>query len=263
MLPFFAAGACILVSLILAAGCTGQKEEPVLNGTGWTLTTWYYNGTSHSALSGTPVTLDFGDDGRITGSAGCNRYFAAYGIQGQAITIGQAGSTMMYCGEPGIMEQESAYLKLLGDAKSYAIKGDQLTISDARGTGILLFTKTIKPTPKPLTGTNWTLESIHTKDAVSSVIADTTITAVFDTEGRVAGSAGCNRYFGMYNVTGQSLAIENIGSTRMACGMPGVMEQETTYLDLIRQTRGYQIEGNNLILVDQSGKEILTFVGPV
>jgi heat shock protein HslJ len=263
VIPFLA-GAMLLIPFLLFAGCTGQAPaESKLNGTGWTLTGYVHNGTPAQALSGTTVTLDFGVDGRITGSAGCNHYFASYEVKGTAITIGQAGSTMMYCDTPGLMDQESAYLTLLGQAKTITIEGDRLTLSDAKGTTILSFTKTVPPAPEPFVGTNWTLDSFHMADAVSSVIAGTTITAVFGEDGRVAGSAGCNRYFASYNVTGQSLSIGPAGSTKMYCGTPGVMQQESTYLSLLSQVTTFTIKGDRLSVSDAKGTTILSFAKTV
>jgi heat shock protein HslJ len=262
LLPILA-GAMILIPLLLVAGCTGQAPEPRLSGTGWTLTDYVHNGTPVQALTTTKVTLDFGNDGQITGTAGCNHYFASYEVKGTAITIGQAGSTMMYCAEPGVMDQESAYLALLGQAKIIVVESDRLTLSDAKGTTILMFTKTVPPAPEPLVGTNWTLESFHTADAVSSVIAGTTITAVFGEDGQVSGSAGCNRYFAKYNVTGTLLSIGPAGSTKMACGTPGVMQQENTFLTLISQTKTFTIKGDRLTLADVKGTPILTFAKSV
>jgi heat shock protein HslJ len=262
LLPVLA-GAMILIPLLLAAGCTGQAPEPRLGGTGWTLTGYVHNGTPVQALTTTKVTLDFGNESKISGTAGCNHYFASYEVKGTAITIGQAGSTMMYCGEPGVMDQESAYLTLLGQAKSIIVDGDQLTLADAKGTTILTFVKTVPPAPEPLVGTNWTLESFHTADAVSSVIAGTRITALFGDDGQVSGSAGCNRYFASFNVTGTSLSIGTAGSTKMACGTPGVMQQESAYLSLLGKTKTFTIKGDRLTLADVKGTPILTFAKSV
>ena len=77
-----------------------------LEGTGWTLTGYLLNGTLVPAIPGTTITMDFGTEGKIGGSAGCNHYFASYEVKGTGITIGQAGSTMMYCSNPGVMDQE-------------------------------------------------------------------------------------------------------------------------------------------------------------
>ena len=258
------AGALFLISLILAAGCIGQAPSGVqLNGTGWTLTGYVHDGTPVQVLNRTTVTLAFGNDGRITGSAGCNHYFASYEVRGTGITIGQAGSTEMYCLAPGVMEQESTYLSLLGQAKTVTVDGDHLTLSDAKGTPVLSFNKIIPPVPAPLVGTNWTLDSFHSGSSVSSVIAGTSLTAVFGEDGRVSGSAGCNSYFAKYTSTGTSLSISGIGSTKMYCGASGVMQQESTYLSLLGQVSSFTIEGNRLSVSDAKGMPLLSFVRQV
>jgi heat shock protein HslJ len=258
LLPVIA-GAMIIIPLLFVAGCTGQAPEPGLSGTAWTLTGYVHNGTPVQALTAPKVTMDFGNDGQITGSAGCNHYFASYEVKGSAITIGPAGSTVMYCSDPGEMDQESAYLTLLGQAATIVADGDRLTLADAKGIPILTFTKTVPPAPEPLAGTNWTLESFHTADSVSSVIAGTTINAVFGEDGKVSGSAGCNRYFATYNMTGSSLSTGTAGSTKMYCGMPGVMAQENKYLALLGNVKTFTIEGRQLSLKDEKGTTILSF----
>ncbi|MDO9326146.1 MAG: META domain-containing protein [Methanoregula sp.] len=257
-LPFIG-GVAILITFILAAGCTGQVPESRLNGTEWSFTGYVQNGSAVLALAGSDVTLAFGNGGLVSGSAGCNRYFSTYDVKGTTITLGPAGSTMMYCGQPGVMEQESTYLALFNQAKTFSNDGDRLYLFDAKGTKILSFAKSIPPEPKSLVKTNWTLASVHTANAVSSVIADTTVTAVFGDDGRVSGSAGCNCYFATYDVKGTTITIGQAGSTRMYCGQPGVMEQETTYLKHLNNTRSYTLEGNSLALFDETGGRILTF----
>ena len=261
LLPVLA-GLMILIFLLVTAGCAGKSPVPSelpLNGTGWILTGYVSNGTSLHPLNGTLVTMVFSDPGHITGSAGCNHYFASYGIKGTTITIGQAGSTEMYCTGPGVMHQESTYLMMLGRASSVMAGNDTLTIADATGMTILSFARIIPPAPEPFVGTNWTLDSFSTADAVSSVTAGTTITAVFDENGSVTGSAGCNRYFASYNVTGTSLSIGATGSTMMYCTGPGVMQQESTYLTSLSRAAVFTITGDRLILADANSATILSF----
>jgi heat shock protein HslJ len=165
----------------------------------------------------------------------------------------------MACMEPGVMEQEYLYLSLLSDVVSVTAGSDTLSFQDSRGTTILSFDRMVPHEPEPLVGTNWTLASLHTEDAVSSVISGTTITAVFDDEGRVAGSAGCNRYFGPYTLEGDSLSIGELGTTRMYCPGPGIMEQEAGYLDTLSKAAGFMIEGSRMSLVNANGRTLLTF----
>jgi heat shock protein HslJ len=259
LLPVLA-GAMILIPFLLFAGCTGQAPGPRLEGTGWTLTGYLLNGTVVPAIPGTTITMDFGTEGKIGGSAGCNHYFASYEVKGTGITIGQAGSTMMYCSNPGVMDQESTYLALLTRAKTISVEGEHLTLSGEQGALILTFTRTVPLKQQPLVGTNWTLDSFHTGDAVSSVLAGTTITAVFTKDGSITGSAGCNQYFASYNVTGTSLQVSQAGSTKMACGAPGVMQQESSYLTLISQAKSFTINGDHLTLADAKGAAMLSFL---
>jgi heat shock protein HslJ len=252
----------ILIPLLIAAGCTEKPPAPSdlrLNGTRWALTDYVTDGVTRQALNGSPITLEFSDDGRITGSAGCNHYFADYGIKGTTITIGQAGSTEMYCSAAGVMDQESLYLRQLATASSVTAGNDRLTFANANGATILSYTRIVPPAPEPLVGTNWTLDSFYTGDAVSSVIAGTTITAIFGEDGRVAGSAGCNHYFASYNVTGTSVSIGSAGSTKMYCTGPYVMQQESTYLASLSRAGAFTITGNRLSLAEANGTTLLSF----
>ena len=229
-----------------------------------TLTGYVHNDTPVQALATTQVTMDFGNEGQITGTAGCNRYFASYKVSGTAITIGQAGSTEMYCGEPGVMDQESAYLILLGQVKTYTIRDDRLSLADAKGTTILSYAKTVPPGQEPLRETTWTLESFHAADAVSSVLAGTSITAVFGPDGSVSGSAGCNHYFAPYTMTETSLSIGPAGSTKMACGTPGVMQQESTLPVTPQPDKELHHQGRQAHLGRRSGRTdpLVCKIGP-
>ncbi|MCK4726849.1 MAG: META domain-containing protein, partial [Anaerolineales bacterium] len=63
-------------------------------------------------LTGTHITAEFKDD-QVTGTAGCNNYFASYERTDSTLEVGPIGATRMMCSDPeGIMEQESGYLAL-------------------------------------------------------------------------------------------------------------------------------------------------------
>jgi uncharacterized lipoprotein YbaY len=90
-------------------------------------------------LEGTQITADF-TDGQVAGSAGCNNYFASYESTDYSLTVGPAGSTMMFCAEPeGAMEQEMQYLGALGNSAAYQIEDGLLKIFDGAGEEILVF----------------------------------------------------------------------------------------------------------------------------
>ncbi len=80
------------------------------------------------------MTADFGSDGTVTGSAGCNNYSAGHEVDGNTISIGLPIATMMACDQPeGIMEQEQEFLTALGTAATYQIQGDFMEMRTAEG----------------------------------------------------------------------------------------------------------------------------------
>lgn len=81
---------------------------------------------------GRPATLEFNDEGRVAGSTGCNRFMGGYSVDGATVTLGQLASTMMACPDE-LMQQEQTFLKVMGDATSYTIVDDALTITTADG----------------------------------------------------------------------------------------------------------------------------------
>ncbi|OPY32214.1 MULTISPECIES: META domain-containing protein [unclassified Methanoregula] len=261
------AGLMVIVPVLIAAGCTGSipsagipaGDIPAPDGSRWVLTGYLSGGTLAAPMDGTTITMEFGKGGSIAGTSGCNHYFADYRLDGTKITIGPAGSTEMACMKPGVMEQESAYLKVLPLAASVSAGSDTLAFADASGRTVLTFTRLVPPAPAPLAGTNWTLDSVYAGDAVSSVISGSTVTAVFDTAGRVSGSAGCNQYSGSYTVNGTSLMISSLSSTKMNCPGDGIMLQENTFLTLLKKTAGFTVTGNRLTLTDAGGAALLSF----
>jgi heat shock protein HslJ len=108
-----------------------------------------------------------------------------------------------------------------------------------------------------LEGRTWRLVSIDGHPALAGV----RVTAIFEGEAnRVAGSAGCNQYFGSATVKGDRLDVGGLGSTRMFCAADGVMEQETAYLDTLSRVTTYRASGTQLQLGPAPGVMTLVFI---
>ena len=120
---------------------TLAEQKALQPGGSWVLVR-YTDGTALRALvPGTAISATFGSDGRITGTAGCNRYGAAFTTDGSSLSVGGIMSTEMYCSLPeGNMQQEMTYLSLLADAAAWTIQDGMLVITDASGTAILIYT---------------------------------------------------------------------------------------------------------------------------
>ena len=242
-----------LVGIPLAA-CSAAGSGQNLTDNIWLLAE--LNGVS--PLPGTSITADFSEDGTVAGSSGCNNYSTSYAVDGDQIEFGeQIASTMMACPEP-VMEQERAYLDALSNSTRFEIVNDELVLYDA-GDGELARFAAVD---QSLAGTNWEVIAYNNgKEAVVSVINGTQITAAFDVDGQVAGSAGCNNYFASYETDGEGISIGPAGSTRMMCNEPaGIMEQEGQYLAALETAARYRIEGDTMEMRTADGAIVANFL---
>lgn len=112
-----------------------------------------------------------------------------------------------------------------------------------------------------LAGTEWVLQTFGQEGAEESA-APSVITIVFGADSTFAGSAGCNRYFGRFVAPGgDSVALGEAGSTRMACPEPA-MTQEYRYLQALSDAGRYRIAADELVLSDGSVQLLRFARGP-
>lgn len=245
----------MLVSWVLCACTSLQGLEPKGAGaaTGSLAgSRWVLQRLGSDALPAAPlVTLDFSADGRISGSDGCNRYGGSVTVDGDTIRIGRdLAGTLMAC--PGAIEARSrAYRDALRDAARFSVDNGRLSLQDESRQTLAVFA----PTDLSLVGTQWEVLACNNgRQAVTSLIRDTQISASFGADGRVTGHAGCNRYFAPYTLAGEALTIGSAGATRMACAEPpGLMQQETLYLAALASVATWRIDGDKLELRTAQG----------
>jgi heat shock protein HslJ len=142
-------GVLLLAALTTAGGVVNANSSPTsssssasptphLEGKPWILTSFSTKNRHFTVLPHTKIDASF-SDGKVTGSAGCNRYFAHYRLFGNTIRIQPVGSTLMYCAPTGVMTQEATYLGLLQRMTTYTINANELRMSDRTGHNELVF----------------------------------------------------------------------------------------------------------------------------
>ncbi|WP_346865818.1 META domain-containing protein [Methanocalculus sp. MSAO_Arc2] len=125
----------LIAAFLLTAGClTGSTGLP---GTSWTLIA-YAGDDGEMVRADAYATLIFSGDGTVRGTAGCNSYSADYRVGRDQITISSPASTLMYCTDEGVMEQEARFLYLLSQVRSFEIDGDILTMYGSGGKELLV-----------------------------------------------------------------------------------------------------------------------------
>jgi len=240
-----------------------RVAEP-LAGTAWDLIAFRAdNGSIAAPLPGEEPLLIFGDSGTLSGSAGCNLYSASYRINGSSITVEPVDGTKAHpAAEQALVQQESRYRELLAATASYRVEDDRLVLSGPSGKDLLVFERSDQSGSVPLLSTEWLLTHYTTGggSTVASPVPGTNITLIFDGDGTLSGSAGCNAYSAPYRVNETGIGVERIIATKASASEPaGIMEQERTYLDLLRSAAGYRIVGDTLAIIDGNGRAILFY----
>lgn len=112
----------------------------------------------------------------------------------------------------------------------------------------------VVPSNFELNGTKWSLTLMNG----SSLLESTSITLEFK-DGRIGGRSGCNSYGSDYtsNDSG-TMAVDTIMVTLMYCTSPeGIMQQESQYLNILRNVSAYSISGGLLTLSTDDGGELV------
>ena len=92
------------------------------------------------------------------------------------------------------------------------------------------------------------------------IIDNSMVTLEFTEDGQVAGSTGCNRYFGKALLGDGDFSASAVGSTRRACAA-ALMDQEHRFLDALQSAERFKVEDDIwLILLDAQGIERVRFI---
>jgi heat shock protein HslJ len=125
----FADTVTVMVGGKQVKGCGGRTLPPEsLNDTAWTISMI----GQLPVLEGIPTEVRFAD-GRISGTAGCNRFNGTYNVASNVLNFGPMASTRMMCPEKQ-MAQEAKFLALLAGnvTKRYSVEG-KLILADDKG----------------------------------------------------------------------------------------------------------------------------------
>jgi heat shock protein HslJ len=234
-----------IAALLVAAGTLVASDQPSLKGTGWVLSGL----PGRTLVAEATATIRFEAD-RAHGTDGCNRYSSGVTTSAAAIRFDpKAASTQMACPQD-VTDQASAFLGALARAKAWRMEGRNLQLLDGA-----VVVATFEPQAKTLAGTAWSVTGYNNgKQAVASVLLDTTLGFAFADDGKVAGSAGCNRFTGTFTSKGEALSFGPLATTRKACPKPeGIMEQEQQFLTALGTVATARLEGDRLELRAKDG----------
>jgi heat shock protein HslJ len=153
-------------------------------------------------------------DETASGWAGCNNYSTHYVLSGSSLTFGTVASTKKACGAvPTAVENQ--FLQRLSNVSTYSIASGRLQLLDSTGQVVLRFAAA----NTSIVG-SWAIIGYLTStgSAFTSAVVGSKPTAVFDANGTVSGTTGCNTYHGPWKESaGGSIKIGPLATTLIGC----------------------------------------------
>jgi len=147
---------------------------------------------------------------------------------------------------------ETAPFRARGNEPAWGleIKGDRLQLRLDDGTREI---KAELPSPASLLeGAEWKVRSLAGEPVPDAVA----VSIRFLEDNRIAGSSGCNRFMGGYELTGEGLSFGQIAGTMMACPEPR-MQIEQRFLGLLQTVTRFEIPADGqLQLITTDGQRI-------
>jgi heat shock protein HslJ len=187
--------------------------------------------------------------------------FGSFTSKGNSIRFSRIGTTRMFCTKPaGVMKQEAAFARALGEATRYRISGGTLRIYAGRRQ-VLRFERvydTVTGGPAIPVDVNspgledrkWVLDQRYSGISVDSAGAPF---INFDKlKGSAGGNTGCNVFGGSYSVKASNISVTEIISTMRACIEDDRMDVERKFLDGLRKANRFEIKGEELSLYEGS-----------
>lgn len=116
---------------------------------------------------------------------------------------------------------------------------------------------TDNPHQASLKDTAWQLSQLDGKAVSVDPATHNYPHIVFSPELRVSGATGCNRLMGQAKVSGHSISLAPLATTKMACMDDNL---EMPFVAALNTAQQYQVKDNQLTLKDASGKVLAVLI---
>ena len=196
---------------------------------------------------------------RLSGDAGCNRFFGNYTLSRGSFTTSGVGATKRACSDTETMRTENAFLRVLDRATGLTRNGNNLVLFRGE-TRLARFRadEAGENADAGLGSKKWMLTRIG-RSRVN--LRRNPPFLNFDTRKKSAGgNSGCNSFGGDYMLEGSTIRFGQMIQTMMACEAEGRMMTERDFMDGLRNANRFELAGN-LLRIFRGNRLLLEFEG--
>ena len=137
------------IALVNLRSMQPAAESPVLEPSQLIGPTWRSTHLGEMRMdTDTRAHIFFGNDGSVSGNAGCNRFAGNWELSGGILDLGQLGVTRMGCPEPA-RSLETAFLEHVATVKSATRTGNRLVLKNEAGQPVMRFRGVGQPGDQP------------------------------------------------------------------------------------------------------------------
>ncbi|CAM3947897.1 META domain-containing protein [Shewanella aquimarina] len=130
----FIAGTLLGLSACQSTSLMGGEDLDILG-------SWHIEAAQgKAAIDYSPAQLVFAEDGALSGNNSCNQFFGKYQLDGQALSLSPAGSTMKACVD-ALMQQEHTVMQAMSEVTQAELAKGKLLLKDADGKTQLVLSK--------------------------------------------------------------------------------------------------------------------------
>ena len=123
-------------------GGTGESGQETGIVGAWVVAAVGSGGTLAPVVDGTEPAVEFGEDGSLTGTTGCNRFNATWTGSGSDLTITPLATTKMACADEAASAQEQVIVTVLPTVTGWSATAQGIDLVDASGAPVVNLTPT-------------------------------------------------------------------------------------------------------------------------
>ncbi|MGS2589260.1 META domain-containing protein [Streptomyces hebeiensis] len=261
-------------------GSGSVRTDLPLTGVRWGVDSVTVDGKKAVPPAGASVEID--DRGQASARTGCNSIGAQVTVDGDTVTVGDKRTTEIGC-EKELQDFEKALNGAFSGKLTAKVQGEaqdrRLTLTTSDGTATIALSS--QP-DSSLIGTKWSVSALTDGDVAASLPRGTDGKAYFTfseqagkeagmgtnksegakdkaggpkgkTEGTLKGNLGCNRFSAPATVSGSTISVGRIVSTRMSCAEPE-MKLEQQVRKVLEGQITYELRHRSLTLETEGGQ---------